>query len=69
MCDSLGMSDKKVKAYKLTMLGQTVVFKSQDQMIESIKSDTDDFGKTEIEIEVTEMYEHEIEELPEFEGY
>ena len=69
MCDSLGQSDQKVKAYKLKMFGQTVVYKTQDEMLESIKMDTEDYGKTEIEIEVTEMYEHEIDGLPEFEGY
>lgn len=69
MCDSLGQSDQKVKVYKLTMLGQTVVYLNPDQMLESIKEDMDDYGKTEIEIEVAEMYEHEFDVLPEFEGY
>lgn len=69
MCDSLGQSDQKIKVYKLIMFGQTLVCKSQNEMLEIIKIETEDFGKTEFEIEVAEMYEHQIDALPEFDGF
>lgn len=69
MCDSLGQSDQKITAYELTMFGQTVVYRNRDEMLMAIKLDSEDCEKVKIKIKAVEMYEHEFDQLPEFEGY
>jgi hypothetical protein len=70
MCDSLGQSAQKVKVWQLKMLGQSIIFDSHDDLIEAVRLDTiESDDENEIVITPKWMYKHEIENLPEFEGY
>ena len=72
MCDSLGLSDKKITVYKLEALGSRVCYGSIEDLIEAIGhlAEATQVGeKEDIIIEVDEMYEHEFESLTEFEGF
>lgn len=73
MCDSLGISDTKIRVYKFTMLGQTCIFKTKADLKEAITIEIDDLDlddtPLEIEISSCEMKESDFENLPEFDGY
>ena len=60
---------EKKKVYKLTMYLQTTVHTSHDDMMEAIRDETEDFGTKTIKVEVCEMTQKEIDELPEFDGF
>jgi hypothetical protein len=72
MCDSLGISDEKINVFKFTMLGQSIIYRTADEVIEAIKLEIDDNAGTfdlEFSLSRVEMKESEFENLPEFEGY
>ena len=73
MCDSLRQYDQKIKVWKLEVMGCWTIWDN----FEDLKNHFDElFNENfsvgdiqDITIECKEMYEHEIENLPEFEGY
>jgi hypothetical protein len=70
MCDSLGQSDQKIKVWKLQVFGSWIIFNSLKDLIASLECDLDGIEEPEdIIISPVWMYEHELENLPEFEGH
>ncbi len=72
MCDSLGQSDQKVTVFILHALASKVIFPTIEDVNEEIKNHIEELpiGESiDIVIEKTEMFEHELDEMPEFEGY
>lgn len=71
MCDS-GTNDKKVLAYKVTREAdgngkKSCTYRSMDAVADAEFDGAEPGDK--IEIELVEMTEHELENLPEFEGW
>lgn len=70
MCDSLGQSDQKVKVWKLQLFGSWIVFNNLKDLISHLERDLEEIQEPEdITVSPVCIYEHELEKLPEFEGY
>lgn len=70
MCDSLGQSDQKIKVWKLQLFGSWIIFTCLQDLISHLECDLQEIQESEdIIISPVWIYEHELEKLPEFEGY